>query len=215
MTHTTARSPTATGVQIRANMWSAEGVRREWEPEGLVASWNLVEDDWRVLANNSGAQRLAFALLLKFFELEGRFPQHPGELPRQAVAYVGEQVRVGAAMFSDYDWSSRATRYYLGQIRTTLRFRECTAEDEARLVAWLADDVCRSELGEERRREAFLARCRAERLEAPATGRIAQLLRTAAAAADRRFCSETVARPPAGVTAKLDALADESLEKPG
>jgi hypothetical protein len=187
-------------------------VRREWEPEDLVASWTLVEDDWRLLGNKSGAQRLAFALLLKFFELEGRFPRHPGELPRQAVAYVAEQLHVRVAMLTDYDWSSRATRYHREQIRTALGFRECTAEDETRLAAWLADDVCRAELGEERHREALLARCRSERLEPPPTGRMDRLLGAAAGAADRRFCAETVARLPQRVAASLDALADEPAE---
>jgi hypothetical protein len=36
-------------------------VRREWEPEDLLASWTLVEDDWRLLSNKSGATRLGFA----------------------------------------------------------------------------------------------------------------------------------------------------------
>jgi hypothetical protein len=47
-------------------------VRREWEPEDLVACWTLVEADWELLANKTGATRLGFASLLKFFELEGR-----------------------------------------------------------------------------------------------------------------------------------------------
>jgi hypothetical protein len=47
-------------------------MRREWEPEELIASWTLVDDDWRLLANKRGPSRLAFALSLKFFELEGR-----------------------------------------------------------------------------------------------------------------------------------------------
>ncbi|TMD97620.1 MAG: DUF4158 domain-containing protein, partial [Chloroflexi bacterium] len=71
-------------------------MRREWEPEDLIACWTLVDDDWRHLANKRGRSRLAFALFLKFFELEGRFPRHAGELPRQAVAYVAEQLHVDA-----------------------------------------------------------------------------------------------------------------------
>ena len=60
-------------------------MRREWTPEDLIASWTLVEDDWRLVSNKTGATRLGFAALLKFFELAGRFPRHAAELPRQAV----------------------------------------------------------------------------------------------------------------------------------
>jgi len=69
-------------------------MRREWEPEDLIACWTLVEDDWRLVANKRGGSRLAFALLLKFFELEGRFPRHVGELPRQAPS--GTECSVGS-----------------------------------------------------------------------------------------------------------------------
>jgi hypothetical protein len=43
----------------------------------------LVEADWELPANKTGATRLGFASLLKFFELEGRFPRHVGEIPKQ------------------------------------------------------------------------------------------------------------------------------------
>ncbi len=49
-------------------------MRREWEPEDLVACWTLIQADRELIANKSGATRLGFALLLKYFELEGRFP---------------------------------------------------------------------------------------------------------------------------------------------
>lgn len=37
--------------------------------------------DQELVANKSGATRLGFALLLKFFELEARFPRDVSELP--------------------------------------------------------------------------------------------------------------------------------------
>lgn len=71
-------------------------MRHDWEPEDLLASWTLVEADWKLVANKAGATRLGFALLLKFFELEARFPGDRGELPAAAVAFVADQVGVPA-----------------------------------------------------------------------------------------------------------------------
>ncbi len=59
-------------------------MRREWEPEELISAWTLVEADRQLLANKTGASRLGFALALKFFEIEGRFPRHVGEPPKSA-----------------------------------------------------------------------------------------------------------------------------------
>ena len=50
-------------------------MRREWSPEELIESWTLVGQDWTLVGNKTGAPRLGFALLLKFFEIEARFPR--------------------------------------------------------------------------------------------------------------------------------------------
>jgi hypothetical protein len=82
-------------------------VRREWEPEELIASWTLTDRDWELIANKSGATRLGFALLVRFFDLEARFPAHPGELPQAAVEYVAGLVKVAPGALADYEWSGR------------------------------------------------------------------------------------------------------------
>jgi len=64
-------------------------MRREWEPEDLVADWTLVEHDERELvAYKRGSTRLGFALMLKYFEIEGRFPATAGSCrrPRSATS---------------------------------------------------------------------------------------------------------------------------------
>jgi hypothetical protein len=75
-------------------------MRRDWEPEELIACWTPLDDDWRLVANKTGATRLGFAVLLKFFELEGRSPRHAGEPPPVAVEYLAQQVKVDAAEFA-------------------------------------------------------------------------------------------------------------------
>lgn len=78
-------------------------MRDEWELDDLIACWTLDEADWRLLANKTGASRLGFVLLLKFFDLEGRFPSDRSELPAAAVQYVAGLVKVQAAELGAYD----------------------------------------------------------------------------------------------------------------
>jgi uncharacterized protein DUF4158 len=40
--------------------------------------------------------------LLKFFEIEGRFPQYAAEVPEPAVGYLAEQVKVDPQLFAGY-----------------------------------------------------------------------------------------------------------------
>jgi hypothetical protein len=69
-------------------------MRREWELEDLIECWTLDEGDAELLVNKSGATRLGFALLLKFFELEARFPRRE-DVPKAAVEFMAGQVKVG------------------------------------------------------------------------------------------------------------------------
>ena len=115
-----------------------EGV---WEPERLIACWTLDEADWQLLANKTGGTRLGFALMLKFFDLEGRFPTNAGELPEAAVDYVARLVQVPAGELGRYGWSGRTIEYHRAQIRSERGFREATVDDEQQLAGWLAREL--------------------------------------------------------------------------
>jgi len=170
----------------------------------------MVEDDWRLLANKTGPTRLGFSLILKYFEIEGRFPRYGAEVPRAAVDYVASQVKVAPEAFGDYQWSGRTVEYHRAQIRKALGFREATVSDEDKLATWLAEQVCPVELSEDRLREALVARCRAEQLEPPAPSRIERVVGTARAAFDHRFTTELASRLSGTVTAGLEAFVAEA-----
>ncbi len=188
-------------------------MRHDWEPEDLVAAWTLVGDDWRLLGNKTGATRLGFALLLKFFELEGGFPEGAGELPAAVVEYVARQVHVDAARFNGYDWSGRSIKYHRAQIRKEHGFREATRGDEAKLTRWLAEEVAPLEVSDERLTAALLGRCRAERIEPP--GRVERIVAGARAVAAEAFCARTVAGLSDQVAARLEALVDDDTLRDG
>ncbi len=179
-------------------------MRREWDPEDLIACWTLVDEDWGLVGNKTGATRLGFALLLKYFELDARFPRHAGEVPWAAVGYVAEQVKVDPGRFAEYAWSGRTIEYHRAQIREALGFRETTREDEERLTAWLAQEVCPAELSDERLREAVLARCRADRIE-PA-GRVDRILGSARASFERGFTRAITGRVSESAARRLEQL---------
>ncbi|MEV0758373.1 DUF4158 domain-containing protein [Streptosporangium sp. NPDC050280] len=84
-------------------------MRREWELEDLIECWTLDEEEFALLANKSGATRLGFGLMLKFFELEARFPRRE-DVPRPAVEFMAGQVKVDAQLFAAYDWSGRTIK---------------------------------------------------------------------------------------------------------
>lgn len=170
----------------------------------LIGKWTLAEGDWALVGNKAGATRLGFAVLLKFFESEARFPADAAEVPEQAVDYVALQVGIDPYEFAKYPWNGRSAKYHRAQIREAFGFREFARSDEAVLVRWLADEVCPVELGEDRLAEALALRCRAERIEPP--GRPERIIGAAKALFEREFCARTLSRLPADAVEALEAL---------
>ncbi|MFD9286416.1 DUF4158 domain-containing protein [Streptomyces mirabilis] len=154
---------------------------------------------------------MGFALLLKFFEVEARFPEDAGEIPTPAVSYAAQQVKVPAEEWPSYDWSGRAIKRHRMEIRGAFGFRECSEEDQAQLAEWLAVELRGVELNRDRLAEAVVARCRKDRLEPPAPGQIARLVGKAVSTFEERFCAAAVGRLSAATRSRLDYLIAEDV----
>ena len=68
-------------------------MKRDWQADELAEQWTLLPGERELLANKSGATRLGFAVLLKFFRCAARFPQSRQEVPLSVVAFLAKQVR--------------------------------------------------------------------------------------------------------------------------
>lgn len=103
-------------------------MKRHWEPDELIEQWTLLPADHALLTNKAGATRLGFAILLLYFQHEGRFPQNRHEVPRPVVAHIATQLGVPFEDYLQYDWSGRSIKYHRAQIRAALGFREATVQ---------------------------------------------------------------------------------------
>ncbi|MFF8973639.1 DUF4158 domain-containing protein [Streptomyces sp. NPDC014995] len=177
---------------------------------GVVACWTLVDGDCDLVADASGPTRLGLCLMLKFFEIEGRFPEFIEEFPQPAVEYIAGLVKVPAVELAKYDVAG--AKRHRRQIREALGFRPSTGADEERLTAWMAAEVCPVELVEDRQREALLVQCRVERIEPPGQTRGEKVLVTARNRWERAFCTRTTGRLGAVGVARLLALVGEGDE---
>src|SRR5215472_4050937 len=97
--------------------------------EDIDDRWTLHAPDRALFGNKVATTRLGFAVLLKMFQAEGRFPSRPEEVPVAAVEAIARQIGVSAAAWRSYDWRSRAVAYHRAQIRDALGFREATLDD--------------------------------------------------------------------------------------
>jgi TnpA family transposase len=181
-------------------------MKRQWETEELVEHWTLDVEDRALLGNKTGATRLGFAILLKFFRREGRFPQYKNEVPGIVITFLATQVGVDASAYLQYAWQGRTIEYHRAQIREALGFRESSVADGEQMQQWLMTEVLPQEHQEERLREQAYAWFRRMHLEAPTPDRLTRLIRSAAHTFEQQFYEATLARLPETSQAALEAL---------
>jgi hypothetical protein len=93
-------------------------MKRHWDEQALVERWSLTQDELELLRSRTERSRLGFAVLLKFFQVEGRFPTERKEVPAVALDYVAAQVEASRDLFSEYDLAARSCQRRMGQSTT-------------------------------------------------------------------------------------------------
>lgn len=182
-------------------------MKRAWERDELLDHWTLLPQEVTLVQQTkTDASRLGLALLLKWFQYEGQFPQQRREVPAPVLAFVAAQVAVAPDQLPDEDWQGRTLERHRAQIREFLGFREASLEDAEALTRWLGETQRPQQNEFEFLKAAVLARCRGLRLEPPTPGRVERLIRSAMRADEERFCAGTLARLSPDVQAGLDAL---------
>jgi TnpA family transposase len=182
-------------------------VKRLWTIPELIDQWTL-SDTERALVEEAREPhtRLGCACLLKYFQLEWRFPRSRADVPVPAVAHLAHQLGVPATRFLQYDWDGRMATHHRAAIRAFLGVREATVPDQQQVSDWLVAHVLPQTHQPEALRAAFVDRCRALGLEPPTPNRVERHLRTAVAAFHERVCATVLQRLPAETQAKLEDL---------
>ena len=112
-------------------------MKRNWSPDELAAHWTLTDAKLQLLPDRVDYNRLGFAAHLKFFELEGRFPESSQDIPAVALRALATQLHLLPSALAGYDWSGRARKHPRAQLRTWFGFRPCMQTDRQALHAWL------------------------------------------------------------------------------
>lgn len=181
-------------------------MKRHWEVDELIEHWTLLPDEEALLGNKTGCNRLGFAVLLKFFELETRFPKDKNDVPKPVVVYLAKLVGVPYEEYHNYDWQGRNIKYHRSQIRSFLGFKSATVEDTNQMTAWLVQQV----LGQEQDAEQLVVlvqeRFRSLHIEPPTTARIDRLIRSALRTYETNFFSNILQKLPSETLVQIDAL---------
>jgi TnpA family transposase len=183
-------------------------MKRHWEVDELIEYWTLLPDEEALLGNKTGANRLGFAILLKFFQLEVRFPQQNSDIPKPIVVHLAKQVDVPWEKYHIYDWQGRNIKYHRSQIRSFLGFRKAAVSDAKEMANWLLEHVLGHEQDIEHLEAVVIQQFRSQRIEPPTKLRINRLIRSALRTYEDNFFSSTLQKFSRETKTQIDALLD-------
>jgi hypothetical protein len=181
-------------------------VQRYWDEQELAEQWSLSPDERELLAHRTDRSRLGGAVLLKFFQIEGRFPRDRKEVPTTARDYLAGQLGIAPEAFAEYDLAGRSSKRDREQIRSVLGFRRVTVADAEELAGWLRREVLALDHKPEHLRQATLDWCRRNRIEPPASSRIERIIRSALKVGEEDFFAASYAKIPGACGAAMDRL---------
>ena len=132
-----------------------------------------------LLANKTGANRLGFVVLLKYFQWEGHFPAHVQDVPRAVVDHLARMLTMPGERYLQYDLEGRSARYHKEQIRQWMGFRVGTTADADAITTWLCAHTRVDEATPSWLTVRALERYKALRIEPPTPGRLERMTHAA------------------------------------
>ena len=186
-------------------------MKRQWDIEELIEHFTLVEDDLDALVNKAGPTRLGYALLLKCFQYEGRFPLAKYDIPKAVVDYVARQLKLDPTLYALYDWEGRTIKGHRTQIREHLEFREATVLDTEEMKRWLISEKLAADQNMEHLKAVVITRFRDLKIEPPTTDRLERLIRSACSSYEQTLFTEIMQQLPATTRTLLDDLLARSV----
>ena len=165
-------------------------MKRQWHDDELTELFSLSDQERRLLAHKgrNPESLLGYAVLLKFFQVEGRFPRYKFEIPPQVLAFLARQLELAPGLFKDYAWKGRNVELHRRHIRAHLGYRVATLQDAKDLVPWLIQEVLVEDTHPEFVTQRLLARFRHLRIEPPSAGRFDRLVNSAQQQFEQALC---------------------------
>ena len=187
-------------------------MKRNWQPEELIEHWTLLPTELDLLTKKTATNRLGIALILKYFQYEGRFPTSKAEIPREVIGYVAQLLKVSPDRFDDYDWQGRSIKAHRAIVRDFLGITEATVKDAQNLTAWLETQVLAYDLKPESLEISASEHLQHLKIEPPTQERLQRIVRSAIRSFEDSFCNKTAQQLPSSVRTPLDELLKTSSE---
>lgn len=112
-------------------------MKQNWTPDELLDHFTILEKEFDLVSKHQGSAKLGFLTMLKFFQIEAKFPTQKEEVPQIIINFIAQQLKIPIDAFSDYSLEGRSFRRHKQQVRQHFGFTESNNESYNKVKDWL------------------------------------------------------------------------------
>ncbi len=184
-------------------------MRQQWKPAELIDYWTLGSEEINLInaISKNDYNRFGCGLLLKYLQVEGKFPNRKQDIPRVVIEHIAEQIHVQSSILQQYDLRGRAAKRHRVEIRRFLGIRKGTVADANAVLNWLrTQNPLLEDHNFDRLKEIVYEKYKDLKIEPPQPGRVDRIIRSAVNSADEQFYTITLKKLQTETLDKLEAL---------
>jgi hypothetical protein len=190
-------------------------LKRNWDTKELDEHFTILPSERHlVMGKKTSANRLGFAVLLKYFQQKARFPNQKQDVPPVVVQHLADQVNAAIGDFFDgYSWGGKERSYtnHRKTIRNFFGFRELKRKDNEQLQEWLKDQIQFTHDIDYLKDQAYLL-FREWKVEPPSTGSLKRVIDSAIDTFEKHFFQTTYQQLSPTTCSRMDALLESEEE---
>lgn len=188
-------------------------MKRTWELEELIETFSLSVEEIRLWHGKEEVGQVGLAVLLKFFQQEGRFPYYGAEVPQSVVNFIAGQLGIPAERYKQYVHSGRTATRDRTAIREYFQVREVNPDDLAELARWIAVHPERlQEADEDHWLAVGRSYLRASQVELPTPEQLRRFVRSGLYQRENEWYEHTYQQLSIETRERLDALLESPNE---
>jgi len=182
-------------------------MKRNWNEDELLEHFGIVPVERKLIGNKTGASRLGFSVLLKYFQQEAQFPTKKQEIPKVVVDYIASQLGMASDLFEEYRWGAeeRNFTYHRKQIREFFGFSEWSFKEIDQFKEWLKEQVQLTHDVEYLKNQAY-SLFRRWKVEPPSPGSLMRMIESAIDTFEKNFYTSTYEQLSPKTCSRLDTL---------
>lgn len=186
-------------------------MRQHVTPQELLESFTIAPSERELLGTKRGASRLGCAVLLKYFQVEGRFPTSWNDVPREVLRHLAQSFGVSPDAYRHYELDGRLARYHKDDIRQWTGFRQGNTTDAEAIKAWVCAHSRVDETTIPGLTDRLTQRYKQLHIELPTPGRLERLAHSAAQTVEEQFFVRLTEALAPNTRQMIDAMLTDSL----